>query len=67
MFSVTNTGRNFRPLCTEKVRPTISGMMVERRDQVLMIFLDFCRCMSTTLAIRWVSMNGPFFTERAMT
>ena len=38
MFSVTNTGTNLRPLCTAKVRPTASGMMVERRDQVLMTF-----------------------------
>ena len=28
------------PLCTAKVSPTISGMMVERRDQVLMTFFD---------------------------
>ena len=34
MFSVTNTGMNFRPLCTAKVWPTNSGRMVERRDQV---------------------------------
>ena len=66
MFSVTNTGRNFRPLCTAKVRPTISGRMVERRDQVLMTFFDFCRCMSSTFFIRWASTNGPFLTERAM-
>jgi len=33
MFSVTNTGRNLRPLWTAKVSPTMSGMMVERRDQ----------------------------------
>ena len=41
MFSVTNTGMNFRPLCTANVRPTMSGMIVERRDQVLMTFFDF--------------------------
>src|SRR4051812_29033108 len=38
MFSVTNTGTNLRPLCTANVRPTASGVMVERRDQVLMTF-----------------------------
>src|SRR5262249_6147830 len=56
MFSVTKTGRNFLPLCTAKVRPTISGRMVDRRDQVLMTFLPlvftcswtfFTRCGST--------------------
>src|SRR5205814_5021456 len=66
MFSVTNTGRNLRPLCTAKVSPTMSGMIVERRDQVLITFFDFCRCMSATLAVRCVSMKGPFPTERDM-
>ena len=32
MFSVTNTGRNFLPLWTAKVSPTISGVIVERRE-----------------------------------
>ena len=35
MFSVTNTGTNFRPLCTAKVSPTESGVIVLRRDHVL--------------------------------
>src|SRR6185312_9254455 len=39
MFSVTNTGTNLRPLWTAKVSPTASGMIVLRRDQVLMTFL----------------------------
>jgi hypothetical protein len=39
MFSVTNTGTNFRPLCTANVSPTASGVIVLRRDQVLMTFL----------------------------
>jgi len=30
MFSVTNTGINFFPLCTARVCPTKSGEMVER-------------------------------------
>src|SRR5690606_5078644 len=34
--SVTSTGMNLLPLCTPKVRPTNCGMIVERRDQVLM-------------------------------
>ena len=41
MFSVTYTGMNFRPLCTASVCPTISGITVERRDQVLMTFFSF--------------------------
>ena len=35
MFSVTNTVTNLRPLCTANVSPTNSGVIVERRDQVL--------------------------------
>src|SRR5207302_1148824 len=30
MFSVTNTGMNFRPLCTANVCPTRSGRMIDR-------------------------------------
>ena len=41
MFSVMYTGMNFFPLCTASVCPTISGITVERRDQVLMTFLSF--------------------------
>ena len=35
MFSVTNTGLKILPLWTLNVRPTNSGVIVERRDQVL--------------------------------
>src|SRR5258708_16605059 len=35
MFSVTYTGMCCLPLCTAIVRPTKSGTIVERRDQVL--------------------------------
>src|ERR1044071_1403278 len=34
IFSLTNTGINFLPLCTPIVSPTMSGTTVERRDQV---------------------------------
>jgi hypothetical protein len=40
LFSVTYTGMNFLPLCTAKVCPTMSGMTVDRRDQVLTTFLS---------------------------
>ena len=36
MFSVTKTGMKSFPLWTWKVRPTNSGVIIERRDQVLM-------------------------------
>jgi isopentenyl phosphate kinase len=40
MFSVTNTGHELAPVVHGDVRPTASGVMVLRRDQVLMTFLD---------------------------
>src|SRR5262249_35415555 len=66
MFSVTNTGTNLRPLCTVSVRPTASGVMVERRDHVLMGVLDLFACAVSIFAPRCRSTNGPFLSERAM-
>src|SRR6266571_856166 len=43
-----------------------SGMMVERRDQVLMGFLSLIACAVSTFFTRWASQNGPFFNERVM-
>src|SRR5579864_8983061 len=66
MFSVMYTGMNFLPLCTAIVCPTISGMMVERRDQVRSTFFSLRAFMPSTLACRWLSINGPFLVERAI-
>src|SRR5690606_9756130 len=66
MFSVTNTGTNFRPLCTANVRPTASGMIVERRDQVLIGFLSPELVVASIFLSRWPSMNGPFLILRAI-
>jgi len=38
MFSVMNTGMNSLPLWTCRVWPIISGVIIERRDQVRMIW-----------------------------
>src|SRR5678815_3014218 len=65
MFSVTNTGMNFRPLCTAKVCPTNSGRMVDRRDQVFTTFFWFPLMRSSTFFRRWASTKGPFLIERA--
>src|SRR4029453_6823888 len=54
------------PLCTATVRPTKSGVMVERRDQVLIGFLSLIARAFSTFAIRWPSTNGPFLIERAI-
>src|SRR5271163_3094608 len=48
------------------VCPTMSGWMVERRDQVRRTFLSFAWFIASIFTIRWVSINGPFFVERAI-
>ena len=63
MFSVMYTGMNFRPLCTAIVCPTISGITVERRDQVLMTFLSFARFIPSIFSRSGTSTNGPFFSD----
>src|SRR5271167_2179803 len=62
MFSVTNTELKILPLCTRNVCPTKSGVIMDRRDQVLIglfaplfIFSIFSRSFTST--------NGPFFND----
>src|SRR6266404_2281467 len=64
MFSVTNTGLKILPLCTLKVRPTKSGVIIERRDQVLMGVLDLVSLAFWIFSCKWPSTNGPFLMER---
>ena len=52
MFSVTYTGINFLPLCTAIVCPTISGITVERRDQVRTTFFSFREFIASTRLCR---------------
>ena len=66
MFSDTYTGMCCLPLCTAIVRPTNSGVIVERRDQVLIGFLSLTARAASTFFSRWSSTNGPFLIERAM-
>src|SRR5262245_34747596 len=63
MFSVMYTGMNFFPLCTASVCPTISGITVDRRDQVLMTFRSVPRFITSTFSRSKVSTNGPFFSD----
>src|SRR4051812_27246934 len=44
----------------------MSGMMVERRDQVLMTFFSFAAFCASTFFNKWSSTNGPFFRLRAI-
>src|SRR5512132_473671 len=57
---------NLRPLCTAIVCPTMSGTMVERRDQVLITFRSRVEFRSATFFARWSSTNGPFLIDRAI-
>src|SRR5260370_6949150 len=66
MFSVTYTGMNFLPLCTAIVCPTISGTIVERRDQVRSTFFSLRAFMAATFVARCASTNGPFLVHRAI-
>src|SRR5690349_1841521 len=66
MASVMNTGTCLRPSCTAIVCPSISGMIVERRDQVLMTFFEFLSFCASTFLSRWSSTNGPFFKLRGI-
>src|SRR5690348_4930424 len=66
MFSLTSTGTCRRPLWTAMVRPTISGRIIERRDQVLIGRLLLLWFAASTFLRRCRSMNGPFLSERGM-
>src|SRR5271170_1567932 len=64
MFSDTSTGTCSRPLCTAMVRPTMSGMIMERRDHVLIGRRSFFWLAVCTFLARCRSTNGPFLSER---
>src|SRR5580658_804656 len=66
MFSDTSTGMCCRPLCTAIVRPTMSGTIIERRDQVLMGLRSLRAAATCTFLARCRSTNGPFFVERGI-
>src|ERR1700738_413086 len=55
------------PLCTPNVMPTISGVIVERRDQVRITCgrCEPARMRSTTFRMP-LSTQAPFFTERGI-
>src|SRR3982751_2542017 len=61
MASVTYTGTCLRPSWTAMVWPTMSGMIVERRDHVFTTRFSPLWFSRSTLTRRWSSMNGPFF------
>src|SRR4051812_18309658 len=44
----------------------MSGMTVDRRDHVLITFLELRLFWASTFLTRWSSMNGPFFRLRGI-
>src|ERR1700761_7334984 len=63
MFSVTKTELKIFPLCTRKVCPTKSGVMVERRDHVLIgFFVPASACLSI-FSSTCKSTKGPFLRD----
>src|SRR5262249_51109282 len=65
MFSLMKTGMNLRPLWTANVWPIMSGMIVERRDQVFVTLRSPAVFIAFTFFKRCSSTKGPFLTERA--
>src|SRR6201996_5016526 len=66
MFSDTSTGMCCRPLCPAIVSPTMSGTIIERRDQVLIGLRSLRGAATWTFLARCRSTNGPFFVERGI-
>src|SRR5215212_7233116 len=62
--SVQYTGTCLRPSCTAMVWPTISGKIVDVRDQVRIMVLVLALFMSSMRRMRRSSTNGPFLEER---
>src|ERR1700753_3695214 len=55
-----------RPSCTAIVCPSMAGMIMDRRDHVLMtVLVPFSFCTSTFF-IRWSSTKGPFLRLRGI-
>src|SRR5262249_54942615 len=54
---------NFRPLCTAIVWPTMSGMIVERRDQVLTTFFSRVVLRAATFLARWSGTKRPYLKD----
>ena len=61
MFSAITTGTCRRPSWTAIVSPSMSGMIIEARDQVLMTTLPVLRRAASTFLASLASTNAPFF------
>ncbi len=66
IFSVQYTGMNLFPLWTAKVIPIMSGVIIERRDQVLTMRRSATADALSTFFRMCLSTNGPFFSDLAI-
>ena len=58
MFSETETGICFLPLCTPKVRPTNCGKIVDLLDQILITSLGLAEALTVSAFFRrWKSVG----------
>jgi len=64
MLSLMNTGTCLRPSCTAMVWPTMSGKIVDERDQVRIIRFSFAAFIVSMRCMSFASTNGPFLSER---
>ena len=55
-----------RMLCTAMVKPTMSGIIIEERDHVLMTDLRVVSFIFSTFSSNLWKMYGPFLSERGM-
>jgi hypothetical protein len=63
MFSVMNSGTWRLPSCTAMVKPSMSGMIVDARDQVRITTLVVLRRAWSTFLASFSWTNGPFFVD----
>jgi hypothetical protein len=66
MFSVTKTELKILPLCTRKVFPTKSGVIIDRRDHVFIGFLEAPVLIVSIFSSNLKSTNGPFLSDLAI-
>jgi len=67
MFSVTKMELKILPLWTKNVCPTKSGVIIERRDQVLIGFFALPLFILSIFSSSFGSTNGPFLSDLPIT
>ena len=66
MSSLMKMGTCCLPLCTDIVKPTIDGIIIDLLDQVLIGFLSLFAFARSTFFDRDKSTKGPFFNDQGI-